>query len=80
MITFTDVSLSFLGKNLLENINFQLNSKEKVGLIGRNGSGKSTLLNLVNRLYDVNEGKVIIDGNNVKDFKLNRLRSLIGNI
>ena len=42
--------------------------------------GKSTLLNLVNRLYDVNDGRVILDGNNIKDFKLNRLRSLMGNI
>ena len=64
----------------LDNISFNIKAGEKLGIIGKVGSGKSTLLNLVNRLYDVDEGRVMIDGNNVKDFKLNRLRSLIGNI
>ena len=64
----------------MDNISFNIKAGEKLGIIGKVGSGKSTLLNLVNRLYDVDEGRVMIDGNNVKDFKLNRLRSLIGNI
>ena len=73
MITFTDVSLSFLGKNLLENINFQLNSKEKVGLIGRNGSGKSTLLNLILNKVEPDEGKITVS----KSYKIGLLEQKI---
>ena len=58
MITFTNISLSFLGKNLLENINFQLNKNEKLGLIGRNGSGKSTLLNLISLIDKPTSGTI----------------------
>ena len=60
MITFTNIFLSFLGKSLLEDINFQLNKKEKIGLIGRNGSGKSTLLNLILNRLEPDDGKIII--------------------
>ena len=81
-IIFENVSLFYPETKIkaLDNISFNIKAGEKLGIIGKVGSGKSTLLNLVNRLYDVDEGKVMIDGNNVKDFKLNRLRSLIGNI
>ena len=63
MITFTNISLSFLGKKLLDDINFQLNSKEKIGLIGRNGSGKSTLLSLILNKLEPDDGKIIISKN-----------------
>jgi len=81
-IIFENVSLFYPETKIkaLDKISFKIKAGEKLGIIGKVGSGKSTLLNLINRLYDVNEGRVIIDGNNVKDFKLNRLRSLIGNI
>ena len=81
-IIFDNVSLFYPETKIkaLDQISFKINVGEKLGIIGKVGSGKSTLLNLVNRLYDVNEGKVIIDGNNIKDFKLDRLRSLMGNI
>lgn len=81
-IIFENVSLFYRETKIkaLDNISFNIKAGEKLGIIGKVGSGKSTLLNLVNRLYDVDKGRVMIDGNNVKDFKLNRLRSLIGNI
>jgi ATP-binding cassette subfamily B protein len=81
-IVFENVSLFYPETKIkaLDKISFKIKAGEKLGIIGKVGSGKSTLLNLVNRLYDVSEGRVKIDGNNVKDFKLNRLRSLIGNI
>ena len=63
MITFTNISLSFLGKKLFDDINFQLNSKEKIGLIGRNGSGKSTLLSLILNRLEPDDGKIIISKN-----------------
>ncbi len=81
-IIFENVSIFYPETKIkaLDKISFKIKAGEKLGVIGKVGSGKSTLLNLVNRLYDVNDGKVMIDGNNVKDFKLNELRGLIGNI
>ena len=73
MITFTNISLSFLGKNLLENINFQLNKNEKLGLIGRNGSGKSTLLNLILNRLEPDDGKITIS----KNYKIGLLEQKI---
>ena len=64
----------------LDNISFNVKAGETLGIIGKVGSGKSTLLNLVNRLYDVDQGKVLLDESNIKDFKLNELRSYIGNV
>ena len=51
-----------------------------MALVGQSGSGKSTLVDLIPRYYDVQEGEVLIDGVNVKDFGLHDLRSLIGNV
>ena len=81
-IIFENVSLIYPETKIkaLDQISFKIKEGEKLGIIGKVGSGKSTLLNIVNRLYDVNKGRVIIDGNNIEDFKLKRLRSEIGNI
>ena len=73
MIRFTDISLSFSGKNLLEDINIQLNNKEKIGLIGRNGSGKSTLLKLILNRLEPDEGKITIS----KSYKIGILEQKI---
>ena len=73
MIRFTDISLSFSGKNLLEGINIQLNNKEKIGLIGRNGSGKSTLLKLILKRLEPDEGKITIS----KSYKIGILEQKI---
>tara|TARA_X000001036_G_scaffold420551_1_gene441525 strand:- start:444 stop:2198 length:1755 start_codon:yes stop_codon:yes gene_type:complete len=81
-VIFENVSLIYPETNIkaLDKISFKIKAGEKLGIIGKVGSGKTTLLNLVNRLYDVDEGKIIICGNNIKDFKLNKLRNLIGNV
>lgn len=63
---------------VLKDINFSVNPGEVVAFIGSTGSGKSTLINLVPRFYDVTEGKVLVDGHNVKDFTLKDLRKRIG--
>ena len=63
---------------LLENISFKANKGETVAFIGSTGSGKSTLINLVPRFYDATEGEVLIDGVNVKDYKLEYLYKKIG--
>ena len=62
-------------KNVLEDISFTANPGEVVGIIGSTGSGKSSLVQLIPRLYDCDEGEVLVDGVNVKDYSLNHLRN-----
>ena len=61
-------------KNVLQNINFTAKPSEVVGIIGSTGSGKSSLVQLIPRLYDCDEGEVLVDGVNVKEYSLNHLR------
>ena len=61
-------------KNVLLNINFTAKPGEVVGIIGSTGSGKSSLVQLIPRLYDCDEGEVLVDGVNVKEYSLNHLR------
>ena len=63
---------------LLENISFKANKGETVAFIGSTGSGKSTLINLVPRFYDVTDGEVLVDGVNVKEYKLENLYNKLG--
>lgn len=78
-IEFDNVSFSYSeGENELSNISFKINRGDTVGIIGGTGSGKSTLINLIPRFYDVNSGKVLFDGVNVKDYSFSDLRKQIG--
>ena len=61
-------------KNVLQNINFTAKPGEVVGIIGSTGSGKSSLVQLIPRMYDCDEGEVLVDGVNVKEYSLNHLR------
>lgn len=61
-------------KNVLQNIDFTAKPGEVVGIIGSTGSGKSSLVQLIPRLYDCDEGEVLVDGVNVKEYSLNHLR------
>ncbi|CBZ05055.1 ABC transporter ATP-binding protein [Clostridium botulinum] len=60
----------------LSNINFNIRSGEKVAIVGMNGAGKSTLFNLLLRLYELNEGEILINGININDIKLSDYRNL----
>lgn len=64
-------------QNILENISFEANPGETVAIIGSTGSGKSTIVNLIPRLFDISCGSLTIDGIEVKDIKLSKLRSTI---
>ena len=66
------------GKQILKNINFRLESGHSIAIVGPSGSGKSTIVNLIPRLYDVREGSVTFDRNDVRDLKLSFLRSHVG--
>lgn len=82
-IEFQDVGFSYVGKKnkeVLKNINLKIKSGETVGIIGGTGDGKSSLINLIPRLYDVSEGKVLVGGVNVKDYDLKVLRDQVANV
>ena len=79
-IEFDNVTFKFHGSTVLEDVSFRVAPGQTVAIVGQTGSGKSTLTQLVSRTYDVDEGRVLIDGVDVRDWNLDRLRSQMGKI
>ena len=79
-VEFKNVSFKYSDADeyLLKNISFKANKGETIAFIGSTGSGKSTLINLVPRFYDATDGEVLVDGVNVKEYKLEELYNKIG--
>jgi subfamily B ATP-binding cassette protein MsbA len=78
-LSFDNVSFSYGDDNkVLNNINFQINKGEILALVGPSGAGKSTLVDLIPRFYDTLSGSIKIDGKDIKEFKINSLRYLMG--
>ncbi len=79
-IEFKDVCFKFpdAEQYVLNNINFKAKPGQTIAIIGSTGSGKSTIVNLMPRFFDISEGRLKIDNIDIKDIKLNKLRSLIG--
>jgi ATP-binding cassette subfamily B protein len=79
-VEFKNVSFKYpdADEYLIKDISFKVNKGETVAFIGSTGSGKSTLINLVPRFYDVTDGEILVDGVNVKDYKLNELHNKLG--
>ena len=80
-IEFKNVSFSYPTKpkqKILKNLSLTINPGEQAALVGYSGSGKSTIIQLIERYYDVNDGEVLIDGINIKDYNLFELRKKIG--
>ncbi len=78
-IEFRNVTFSYSGKgNNLENLNFSLQKGQTLGILGATGSGKSTIIKLLLRLYDVNSGKILIDGRDVRSIENGELREKFG--
>ncbi len=75
-ICFDNVSFSYDGKEekALNHISFNLPQGKTVALVGRSGSGKSTIANLLTRFYDIDEGRITLDGINIQDYQLANLR------
>ena len=80
-VKFENVSFSYgKGSLVLKNISFEIKPGQTVAIVGTTGSGKTTLTKLISRLYDVNEGKILIDNIDVRDYALDSLRSQISYI
>ncbi len=79
-IEFKNVSFKYAEQLpfVLKNVNLKINQGSTVAIIGKTGEGKSSLINLIPRLYDVTEGEILLDGINVKNIPLKKLRSSIG--
>ncbi|MDP6019550.1 MAG: ABC transporter ATP-binding protein, partial [Candidatus Latescibacteria bacterium] len=78
-VEFRDVTFGYEeGKPVLENLNFTVEPGEMIGLAGHSGAGKSTMINLIGRFYDVEQGKILIDGIDVREVGIKSLRDQIG--
>jgi len=78
-VTFENVTFAYEeGKDVLKNVSFTVKAGESVALVGPTGAGKSTIVNLISRFYNVNQGRVLIDGQDIADVTLHSLRSQMG--
>ena len=80
-VEFRNVSFRYYKdseEKVLDNINLKINAGDTIGIIGSTGCGKTTLVSMISRLYDVDEGEVLVDGINVKDYSLYNLREGVG--
>ncbi|MCT4120773.1 ABC transporter ATP-binding protein [Elizabethkingia anophelis] len=78
-IEFKNVGFYYNKENLiLKNFNLSIPKGSTVALVGQSGSGKTTIANLMARFYDVTEGAITVDGNNIKDLKLKEYRAILG--
>ena len=81
-VEFKNISFRYArtstGENVLENISFRAEPGQTVAIVGGTGSGKSSLVNLIPRFYDVSAGQVLVDGIDVRDYRIEDLRSGIG--
>lgn len=78
--TFENVGFKYLNSErwAIRHLNFTLRPTEKMALVGENGAGKSTLVKLLARLYDPSEGRILLDGHDLREYDLNDLRKHIG--
>ena len=78
-VSFENVTCAYEeGKNVLENLSFDVKAGESIALVGPTGAGKSTIVNLISRFYNVTNGKVKIDGQDISEVTLHSLRSQMG--
>ena len=79
-VTFDNVTFRYYssGAPVLQNVSFEAKAGETIALLGSTGSGKTTIINLIPRFYDASEGGILVEGVDVRDIKLDSLRSQIG--
>lgn len=76
-IQFKDVNFAYTDRNVLDHFNLDIKAGEKIGIVGRSGAGKSTLIQLLMHFYRVNQGQILIDGQNIQDVTQDSLRKNI---
>lgn len=79
-IVFERVTFSYGGTPVLQDVSFRARPGQTIAIVGQTGTGKSTLTKLVNRIYDVDSGRILVDGVDVRDWNLHALRSQISAI
>ena len=80
-VVFDNVSFSYNpGEEILHNVSFTVEPGEKVAIVGYTGSGKTTIINLLSRLYDTNEGRILVDGADIRDFAQQDLHRYIATV
>lgn len=81
-VSFRDVTFAYNpdDRNVLSHINLEVEPGQTVAIVGQSGSGKSTLVDLIPRFWDVDSGQVMVDGHDVRDYRVKDLRSLMGNV
>lgn len=79
-VVFDNVSFGYNGQTVLKNISFTANPGETVAIVGHTGSGKTTLTRLINRIFDADEGRILVDNMDVRQWNLEALRSQISTI
>jgi ATP-binding cassette subfamily B protein len=78
-VEFRDVTFGYVkDRPVLKNISFKVASGEKIAILGATGTGKTSLIYLIPRFYDIDSGSILIDGNDIRSFKVNSLRRQIG--
>ena len=77
-IEFKNVSFQYDTQAVLKDLSLEIQKGKSVALVGESGSGKSTIADLLSRFYDIEEGEILIDNINIKDYKLTDLRGLMG--
>lgn len=77
-LVYDNVTFKYEQQNVLRHVNLAIEKGHVVALVGKSGAGKSTMADLLPRFYDVNEGRITLDGQDIRDFRLNDLRNLMG--
>jgi len=77
-IEFSNVWFRYGDEYVLKNINLSIKKGQTIALVGQSGSGKSTLVDMIPRFYDIEKGSIIIDGTDIREYKISDLRSLFG--
>lgn len=80
-IIFKKVTFSYDNKKtILKDVSFEIKAGEKIAIVGSTGSGKTTIISLMNRLYEINKGEILIDGENIQNLSLKTLRENIATL
>ena len=75
LIEFKNVKFSYVENQIvIDDISFKIQPGETLAIVGPTGSGKSTIINLITKFYEIDSGKILIDGNNIDELKLDNIR------